>query len=414
MKYFKRILLFLILIFSLVSFSSCAVLSRLGFDTSENKNVTNSTSDTSSTTTNPKVTSLPTSSDISNISTTTTNITTTVINTTTTVSTTKPLDEDGLVTELDYGYGYDLLRYENSNDLKDLYLVIKNKIDEFAKTSSDINPQVVTISGEDSTYYFFDDVDYTKYNIESNVALAVLKNVLLDHPEYYFMDNSYITSNVTSGDVTTKKIKLSINSDYAIGSKRVEYNSKITEFETDCFKDFTESTTNKDKIKHIHDYIVEKAEYAFDENNNPSTTSYAHNILGIVVEGKGVCESYAELFTYLLKKSGIPALTVSGLGFTNEDKHGGAHAWNYVYIDSKYYGFDVTWDDTANTNHYYGMSSTELVNISNTEDVVNNNAEANFIIPLYGGHLASGSDLANGINYLYYLPEVSNLPLITL
>ena len=402
MKYLKRFCLLLILIISLAFFSSCSIISRLGFDTgSSTKTITSNDVST---------TPVIISSDIS-----TTTSTTISSSSTTVVTTTTPLDEDDLVTELDYGYGYDLKKYDNYKDLQDLYLVIKDKIDKFTLSTEDVTSQVVRIDDVDSEYYFFDSIDFLKYNIESNMALMVLKNVLLDHPEYYFMDNSFITSLSKTDDViTSQNIKLSINKDYALGAKRIEYNQKIKEFEDDCFKDFTTETTNKEKIKHIHDYILSKAEYALDEHNKPEESSYAHNIIGIIANGRGVCESYAELFTYLLKKCGISALTVSGLGFTSDEKHGGAHAWNYVYIDSKYYGFDVTWNDTAHTNHYYGMSNTELINITNTNEVINNNQEASFLNPLYGGHLASGSNFENGINYLYQLPEVSSVPLITL
>ena len=40
---------------------------------------------------------------------------------------------------------------------------------------------------------------------------------------------------------------------------------------------------------------------------------------------------------------GIPTITVVGEGIS--DGRSEAHAWNYVYIDGKWYGIDATFDD---------------------------------------------------------------------
>ena len=40
---------------------------------------------------------------------------------------------------------------------------------------------------------------------------------------------------------------------------------------------------------------------------------------------------------------GIPTITVVGEGIA--DGRSEAHAWNYVYIDGKWYGIDSTFDD---------------------------------------------------------------------
>lgn len=410
----KKILFIIFGIFSIIALSSCSMIFDF-VDSIKNTSINQSTTKdltttvtTTPVTTTEVITTTPTTSSTSTSTSTQNSVTTTVTTT---------LNPEDLVTELDYGYGVDLLNYSNKEDLQELYLNIKNKFDEFYLSTSNITKEAVNVKyiedGVEKTeteyYYFIGDIDYTKYNIESSMALMVVKNVLLDHPEYYFVDNSFITSSVKSGDVITSRvIKLSIDEDYALASDRIAYNNKIKNFKEDCFKDFTLETTKKEKVKSIHDYIIDHAEYAYDDFGNPSETSFAHNILGIIKDGKGVCESYSKLFTYLLKESEIPALTVSGNGYTSESDAGGAHAWNYVYIDSSYYGFDVTWNDTANTNHYYGLSSTELTN----RYYDNVFSKYRFINPLYGAHAYTVSNSENGINYLYHLPELSNIGLI--
>ena len=56
----------------------------------------------------------------------------------------------------------------------------------------------------------------------------------------------------------------------------------------------------------------------------------------------GVCEGYANLFNYLCSIAGVHSEKISGqAGF--DGKVRGAHAWNVVTINKKYYLIDATW-----------------------------------------------------------------------
>ena len=63
-----------------------------------------------------------------------------------------------------------------------------------------------------------------------------------------------------------------------------------------------------------------------------------------------------------------------------------------------YYGFDVTWDDTANTNDYYGLSYQSIVKLEDDH-------------PTEGSHIPTTPSKADGIRYLYHLPELSTVDL---
>ncbi len=157
--------------------------------------------------------------------------------------------------------------------------------------------------------------------------------------------------------------------------------------------------TALEKVKYTHDYITSNAEYAYEADGvTPSSSVSAHNIIGIIDEKKGVCESYAKLFTYLLKNIGIQALTVGGKGFTSTSgPEGEAHAWNYVKIAGEYYSFDVTWDDSTDSYDYYGMSYNSLTYGRKSTN---------------GRHSAYESYISNGINYLYRVPSASTNDII--
>lgn len=384
MKHLRKLAISGFLVCSLITLSSCSFLSGIA-DRFGNSTTVNTTPD--ETTTSESVPTTVTTTDLTTPSISTSDTSTPSSTTSTIIDT--PIE----VTNLDYGY-LDLEHYDNSDNLKLLYGDLNNALGNFYTSTIDITPETYSIDGVDSEYYVIREIEYSKYNIEDIMAYVTLKNVLLDHPEYYFVSNEVLSS--TSG--STKKIIVLADSDYALSSNRLEYNTKIEEFKTDAIKDFTDETTVKEKVKAIHDYIISHAEYALDEFGQPSSTSFAHNLLGIVVEGKGVCESYTELLTYILKSLEIPAITVSGKGYTSAHPTGEAHAWNYVHIDGYYYAFDVTWNDTAHTNDYYGLSYQSITKME--DDHVTD-----------GSHIATIPSVADGIRYLYNLPELSTIDL---
>ncbi|MBP5186992.1 MAG: transglutaminase domain-containing protein [Clostridiales bacterium] len=100
----------------------------------------------------------------------------------------------------------------------------------------------------------------------------------------------------------------------------------------------SDSQTEEEKVKAIHDYLVTHCEYAVDGDVN----SYA-SCDKLFTEGKAQCQGYSEAFAALCLLSGIECRVISGtstFGFGE-----GAHAWCQVRIGYIWYHIDVTWDD---------------------------------------------------------------------
>lgn len=93
------------------------------------------------------------------------------------------------------------------------------------------------------------------------------------------------------------------------------------------------------KIKMIHDYLIDSIEY-----ENDLTQNNVYDIYGALVNKRCVCEGYAKAFQYLMNESGIENTIVIGTG-TNSRNKTENHAWNYVKLDGQWYAVDVTWDD---------------------------------------------------------------------
>lgn len=302
------------------------------------------------------------------------------------VITTTVTDEEGnvitttvapIVAHLEYGY-YDLDNYQNAAKLKAFYDKVLDKVQEFDESSINVTPKNYTIGSETKGYYEIANVSFAVENLSSNEAYAVLKLVELDHPEYYFFSNEALVD-------SSKALHIMIDEEYALASTRQTIKTNINNFFNSVDALLSESMSNADKVGVVHNYIINHAEYAFKTDGvTPNDSRNAHNIVGITSEGKGVCESYTELFTYILKRLGIPCITVTGTGNTGKGSEG--HAWNYVFIDGAYYAFDVTWDDTTHSNNYFGLSRANILNDHTPNETGN---------------------MAMALEYLYVLPSLS-------
>ncbi len=93
------------------------------------------------------------------------------------------------------------------------------------------------------------------------------------------------------------------------------------------------SGTDYEKITKIYDYICKNIAYDYTSAGMLKHTAYA-----ALINKKAVCQGYAALFYRLALENDIDVRLIPGLG------NGGAHGWNIVKIEDKYYNVDATWD----------------------------------------------------------------------
>ncbi len=81
----------------------------------------------------------------------------------------------------------------------------------------------------------------------------------------------------------------------------------------------------------------------------------AHDATGVLLNGKGVCESYAAAFELCMNILGVPNYMVTSLD--NE------HCWNRVKIDGQWLNIDVTWNDAESglKNEYFILNDFDLL-----------------------------------------------------
>lgn len=100
--------------------------------------------------------------------------------------------------------------------------------------------------------------------------------------------------------------------------------------------------TDFEKELAIHDYIVNNSRYD-TRLFNGTMPKESYLDYGVLIDGVGVCDSYARAMYRLLNTAGIECIYITG------DVYDGyefvPHAWNIVKIHEKYYHIDATWDD---------------------------------------------------------------------
>lgn len=93
--------------------------------------------------------------------------------------------------------------------------------------------------------------------------------------------------------------------------------------------------------RRIHDWIADNIAYdvgAYCSGSYPSQSAES-----VLVNKKGVCAGYANLFNRMMELAMIESEVVSGdaRGYLNDLE---GHAWNAVHLNDRWYLVDVTWD----------------------------------------------------------------------
>lgn len=153
-------------------------------------------------------------------------------------------------------------------------------------------------------------------------------------------------------------------------------------------RDYTDNEmTDTEKAKALHDYLIYHA-YYLNSGDNP------HSAAGVLLDGYGVCESYADAYAMLLTAVGIENTVVNSV-VSN-------HAWNKALLDGKWVNVDATFDDPVvngeplravsgyERDDYFAVTDEELQKLDNDRDWNTIN----------GTHVAGVSTIGNDVGAL--------------
>lgn len=194
-----------------------------------------------------------------------------------------------------------------------------------------------------------DDQNYEPISLQSDTNFTV-KDVsnaqaalIWDHPEIFWV-RYFGKSSVWQEDGA---YLCNIYPKEAYSEKRYRTEMQTYQESLNYAKKMEIGITSKDsnyaKLKKIHDYIAKYYRYddygiTLTKKTSDDTRSAGHMLLN----RSGCCEGYAKLTKILCNEYGIPCILVCSEN----------HMWNQVKLDGKWYGLDVTWDDTPKGTSY--------------------------------------------------------------
>lgn len=213
------------------------------------------------------------------------------------------------------------------------------------------------ISG--TTYHYIDIVG------SSSLSLSQMEEVYqifrYSNPQYYFLKSAYL-KNRTYG------IAGCVYPAFAKGSARAAATKKVQSQVSSWQSKIDACSTDAQKVKLIHDLIIDKVEYNQTLYNNHfknEDTQYSQSVYSVFCTDLTVCAGYSQAFEMMCNGSGIDAVAV-----TSAD-----HEWNKVRIDDSWYNVDCTWDDVSGGIYYYYFERSDYVFDSDPADIYKSHTE---------------------------------------
>ena len=194
--------------------------------------------------------------------------------------------------------------------------------DFFAKDKRHLLNIIYTIFDSGTTNFtFYCDKSYDNCSTDfediiNNVSTLAEINSLV-HP-YNAYSNIYFSFN-------KKVINIKIIKKYS-NEEIVNLNNKVSDI---ISENITPNMTDYEKIKVIHDYII-----------NTSTYVRLNKAAEILINKKGNCNAYTDSMALFLEKFGLKNYRI-----TSE-----THIWNFIYLNNNWLHLDVTFDDPITTN----------------------------------------------------------------
>ncbi len=196
---------------------------------------------------------------------------------------------------------------------------------------------------------------------------------MLDNADLFYVDLDKISLRYLT-DGTNYKITLGIGreSDYlADGFTASDVDGAVTAFEAKADEIATaasQAETLRGKILAVYESVMDGAVYAleFDAGDD---ADYVRCAYGVLVKGKGVCQSFSQAVKTILDKMGITCVLVNGT-FIDGDGNQQAHMWNYVQMDdNRWYILDATMDNAlrdggdADSLKYFLMNGSDAAGL---------------------------------------------------
>lgn len=255
----------------------------------------------------------------------------------------------------------ELIIKENNNYTKDIDYLYVQRIDDYIPYSYQdlLNIYYSVINNGWDQFTFYCPEEYTK--CLNDVSQISSDELILTHLNNYVHPFNSFTN-----------VKTSINENGEI-NLTIEYlytDAEITAINTKADEILATILTNEmndyEKIKTIHDYIVNNVKYDIERNEENDSKYNSYTAYGPLFEGYATCNGYTDLMAIFLTKIGFNnfkvATTPDEISYSTT-----GHIWNAVYLNDEWLHIDLTWDDPVSSDgkdylfHTYFLVSTEAM-----------------------------------------------------
>ena len=164
--------------------------------------------------------------------------------------------------------------------------------------------------------------------------------------------------------------EINIQIDYVYDQEMIrKIDSRVDEIISEIIRD---DMKDYDKLKTVHDYIINNAKYDVDKLPNETSEHNSEIAYGPLFNGLANCSGYSDLAGVFLDKLGFKNFKVSVLAHEMKNSDVG-HVWNVIYYDNKWVHMDITWDDPVDPegrdrleHNYFLLTSKELETLDKT------------------------------------------------
>lgn len=210
---------------------------------------------------------------------------------------------------------------------------------------------------DDFTFYCHNEYETCLDDVKS---IAYNKTTLSNINDFVHPYNSF--NQIETSFDSLGKIDVKVKHNYT-NDMKVLLNYKVEEV---IKNNINTDMTNVEKIRVIHDYIINNSKYDKNRSDNNIFDYQSNTAYGVLLEGYGICSGYTDSMMLFLEKLGIKSYKVSSEN----------HVWNKVLLDNKWYNLDLTWDDPVNSDgsdsllhDFFLISDEEMLKNDKTEHI---------------------------------------------
>lgn len=227
---------------------------------------------------------------------------------------------------------------------KNLYLNLKQAADRYLTGTDNFQMTKVTRNNTEVQTYILPMASYQGLSTEQ--MKKVFQCFLFENPQYYFMRNAVIYSE------KSETMTIGLYEAFANGSERADYTAAFAKQLDEWEQQIELAQTVVEKETLIHQIVCDHVAYNNDiTDNDPDDKVMSQSCISAVLfERSTVCMGYAQLFSLLCNRAGIPCVTVTSA----------SHAWNKVRMGDAWYNVDCTWDDSRGDETFLNVTDRQL------------------------------------------------------